>query len=55
MYLIIWAIFFVFHIAHWEKYITGVLFLPWSYDMAMLMGTILYATTGRPTVEDLQS
>ena len=46
MYLIIWAVFFTFHICHWEKYNTGVMYLPWSYDVAMLGGTVLYFFTG---------
>ncbi|XP_028407363.1 ethanolaminephosphotransferase 1-like [Dendronephthya gigantea] len=25
-----------FYVAHWEKYITGVLFLPWAYDFSQL-------------------
>ncbi|XP_046857406.1 ethanolaminephosphotransferase 1-like isoform X2 [Xenia sp. Carnegie-2017] len=26
-----------FYMAHWEKYITGVLFLPWAYDFSQLI------------------
>ena len=46
MYLILWSVFFVFHVSHWEKYNTGVMFLPWSYDVAMVGGTVLYFVTG---------
>ncbi|XP_065843219.1 ethanolaminephosphotransferase 1-like [Oscarella lobularis] len=28
-----------FYVCHWEKYITGVLYLPWSYDLVQL-GTL---------------
>jgi len=45
MYLVIWSVFFVFHISHWEKYNTGIMYLPWSYDLAMLAGTFLYFAT----------
>ena len=45
MYLIVWSVFFVFHITHWEKYNTGIMYLPWSYDIAMLTGTLLYLVT----------
>jgi ethanolaminephosphotransferase len=31
--------------SHWEKYNTGVLYLPWAYDLSMVGGTILYALT----------
>lgn len=46
MYCILWTIFFSFHTSHWEKYNTGVMYLPWSYDIAMVGGTVLYALTG---------
>jgi ethanolaminephosphotransferase len=29
-----------FYMAHWEKYITGVLFLPWAYDVGQLVSGI---------------
>ena len=29
-----------FFIAHWEKYNTGVLFLPWAYDVSQLVSII---------------
>lgn len=35
MYFIMWAIFLNFYISHWEKYNTGVLYLPWAYDLGM--------------------
>lgn len=36
MQFIFWSVFFTFYITHWEKYNTGVLFLPWSYDLSQL-------------------
>lgn len=35
MYYIMWTIFFNFYLSHWEKYNTGVLYLPWGYDLGM--------------------
>jgi ethanolaminephosphotransferase len=37
MYFILWTIMGIFLISHWEKYNTGVLFLPWSYDLAQIV------------------
>ena len=45
MYGILWSIFFSFHLSHWEKYLTGVMYLPWSYDFSMLGGTLIYLIT----------
>lgn len=36
---IAWNIVGQFVISHWEKYLTGVLFLPWGYDFAQLVST----------------
>ena len=30
MYAIFWCIFTSFHISHWEKYNTGIMYLPWA-------------------------
>ena len=30
-----------FYVCHWEKYITGVLYLPWSYDLVQLVHIII--------------
>lgn len=35
MYYILWNIFINFYLSHFEKYNTGVLFLPWGYDCSM--------------------
>lgn len=37
MYFILWNVFINFYLSHWEKYNTGVLFLPWGYDASMLV------------------
>jgi ethanolaminephosphotransferase len=44
MYLAIWMILFTFLISHWEKYNTGVLFLPWSYDIAQIVSSEIQIT-----------
>lgn len=37
MYYVLWVIMASFIISHWEKYNTGVLFLPWSYDLCQIV------------------
>ncbi|KAI8432905.1 hypothetical protein MSG28_013819 [Choristoneura fumiferana] len=44
MYYIMWNILLNFYLSHWEKYNTGVLFLPWGYDFSMW---ILQARNGQ--------
>lgn len=41
-YYIILVILIGFYMAHWEKYITGVLFLPWAYDFSQLVSFMMY-------------
>lgn len=36
MLYVFWAVFFTFYITHWEKYNTGILYLPWSYDVSQI-------------------
>ncbi|PSN39417.1 Ethanolaminephosphotransferase 1 [Blattella germanica] len=36
MYFCLWNVFINFYLSHWEKYNTGVLFLPWGYDASMV-------------------
>jgi ethanolaminephosphotransferase len=44
-YGLLWLILGTFIVSHWEKYNTGILFLPWSYDMAQLgMEVAFFAT-----------
>jgi len=45
MYFVLWNVLFCFHLSHWEKYNTGVMYLPWGYDLSMVGGTVLYALT----------
>lgn len=40
MFFVIWNVFLNFYLTHVEKYITGVMFLPWAYDFTM-WGVIL--------------
>ncbi|KAH9281122.1 Ethanolaminephosphotransferase 1 [Echinococcus granulosus] len=40
-----WIIICGFLLAHWEKSITGVLFLPWSYDLGQMTTIFLFVTT----------
>lgn len=46
MFYILWNILINFHLSHWEKYNTGVLFLPWGYDLSMWMTIIVFFITG---------
>lgn len=45
LYFICWNVFFNFYITHVEKYNTGILYLPWSYDLSMLGTVVLFAVT----------
>lgn len=40
MYFVVWNVFVNFYLTHWEKYNTGVLFLPWGYDFTMVVSSI---------------
>ncbi|CAH1116634.1 unnamed protein product [Phaedon cochleariae] len=44
MFFIMWNVMMNFYLSHFEKYNTGVLFLPWAYDFSM-WGIILYFLT----------
>ncbi|XP_073962832.1 ethanolaminephosphotransferase 1-like [Choristoneura fumiferana] len=46
MYYIMWNILLNFYLSHWEKYNTGVLFLPWGYDFSMWASTMFFLWTG---------
>lgn len=37
LYLLLWVVLFSFILSHWEKYNTGVLFLPWGYDISQVV------------------
>ncbi|XP_068094469.1 ethanolaminephosphotransferase 1-like [Hyperolius riggenbachi] len=45
MYLVTSVVLFTFMLSHWEKYNTGVLFLPWAYDISQLSMTMVYLLT----------
>ncbi|CAF1291344.1 unnamed protein product [Adineta steineri] len=42
MHLSLVSIYITFIDSHWEKYNTKVLFLPWSYDISMIIMTLTY-------------
>ncbi|XP_013183063.2 ethanolaminephosphotransferase 1 [Amyelois transitella] len=44
-FFVIWNIFINFYLTHWEKYNTGVMFLPWGYDFTMLGSCLLLLVT----------
>lgn len=45
MFFVFWSVFLTFYITHWEKYNTGVLYLPWSYDLSQLFLFIVSLVT----------
>uniref|UniRef100_A0A1B6CBA2 Ethanolaminephosphotransferase 1 n=1 Tax=Clastoptera arizonana TaxID=38151 RepID=A0A1B6CBA2_9HEMI len=44
-YFVCWNVFLTFYTSHWEKYNTGILFLPWGYDLSMLAATLVFLIT----------
>ncbi|KAF5399096.1 CDP-alcohol phosphatidyltransferase [Paragonimus heterotremus] len=40
-----WLLIWTFYTSHWEKYITGVLFLPWTFDFGQLSVTFMCILT----------
>lgn len=42
VHLIFWSVFITFYLSHWEKYNTGILYLPWSYDVTQITLLIMY-------------
>lgn len=42
MYYVMWNLLLNFYLSHWEKYNTGVLFLPWGYDFSMWVGSFFF-------------
>lgn len=40
MFFIVWNVFLNFFLTHFEKYNTGILFLPWAYDFTMWVRNI---------------
>ncbi|CAH2285127.1 ethanolaminephosphotransferase 1-like [Pelobates cultripes] len=45
MYSVTCIVLFTFMLSHWEKYNTGVLFLPWAYDISQMSMSVLYILT----------
>ena len=39
VYLILIGVNVCFIMSHWEKYNTGILFLPWGYDISQVVST----------------
>ncbi|XP_004922523.2 ethanolaminephosphotransferase 1-like [Bombyx mandarina] len=46
IYYVMWNLLLNFYLSHWEKYNTGVLFLPWGYDFSMWASTLCFIWTG---------
>jgi ethanolaminephosphotransferase len=40
VYLLLIGIMVCFILSHWEKYNTGILFLPWGYDISQIVSVI---------------
>ncbi|KAL7739085.1 hypothetical protein ACLKA6_011416 [Drosophila palustris] len=45
MYYVCMTVYFNFFVSHWEKYNTGILYLPWGYDLSMWGSTAMYLVT----------
>jgi len=45
MFCLFWNVYVCFLVSHWEKYNTGVLYLPWGYDFSMITSFLMYLTT----------
>lgn len=35
-----WVLIITFLLSHWEKYITGTLFLPWTFDTSQIVSNL---------------
>lgn len=44
-FMMLVAVMVMFFTSHWEKYNTGVLYLPWGYDVSQLVLTSIYLVT----------
>ncbi|KAG7244305.1 hypothetical protein INR49_004445 [Caranx melampygus] len=51
LYYILWVVLFSFILSHWEKYNTGILFLPWGYDVSQVTISLVYLVTAVVGVE----
>lgn len=45
MFVLLIAVMIMFIASHWEKYNTGILYLPWGYDVSQLGMTLIYLAT----------
>eukprot|EP01137_Pigoraptor_chileana_P006881 Opistho-2@51744 len=46
LFWILNGVMLAFYCTHWEKYITGVLFLPWAYDLSQIIITVVFIVSG---------
>ncbi|XP_026055714.1 ethanolaminephosphotransferase 1 isoform X2 [Carassius auratus] len=51
LYYLLWVVLFSFILSHWEKYNTGILFLPWGYDISQVTISVVYIVTAVVGVE----
>ncbi|XP_066575730.1 ethanolaminephosphotransferase 1 isoform X2 [Amia ocellicauda] len=51
LYTVLCMVLLTFLLSHWEKYNTGVLFLPWGYDISQVTLTAVYLLTAVVGVE----
>jgi ethanolaminephosphotransferase len=51
LYLLLWVVLFSFILSHWEKYNTGILFLPWGYDISQVTISFVYIVTAVVGIE----
>ncbi|XP_068136068.1 ethanolaminephosphotransferase 1 isoform X2 [Hyperolius riggenbachi] len=51
LYNLLWVVLFSFILSHWEKYNTGILFLPWGYDLSQVTISMVYLVTAVVGVE----
>jgi ethanolaminephosphotransferase len=45
IFIALWIVMACFILTHWEKYLTGVLYLPWSYDLSQIGIGVFYLLT----------
>jgi len=45
-YVMLWLLCINFLCSHWEKYNTGIMYLPWAYDASQVTIFIIYIVSG---------
>ena len=45
MFCLFWNVYVCFLVSHWEKYNTGVLYLPRGYDFSVITSFLMYLIT----------